>query len=150
MTTLLAIWSALGPLVGVLIGAWLTRLWQREQWVLDGKKAEYRELLSTLSQSYHLIVKLLPTTGGISALSEEKYQAVEEAWIAGVKVIEDRIFIDQGIRAGNIRESWMQVADFDMQKLDGQWKGIHDAIMRMAHQDLGIESEPKNKQLPKP
>ncbi len=149
MTTLLAVWSSIASLVGVLVGAWLTRSWQLRQWVLEGKKAEYRELISTLSESYHTIVRLLPSGGGgISAMSAEQYQAAEQAWVAGVRVIEDRIFIDREVRAGNIRESWMQVADFDLQKLGAQWKDLHDVLVRMAHQDLGIESGPKNKQLP--
>jgi hypothetical protein len=148
VTIFLALWGTIGTLLGVLIGAWLTRSWQRKQWVLDSKKAEYRELISTLSESYHTIVRLLPVLGGISAMTPEEYTALSERWVAGMKVVEDRIFIDGEVRAANIRESWMQVADFDLQKLGAQWKDLHDALVRMAHQDLGIESRPANKQLP--
>jgi hypothetical protein len=37
-------WGVIGPVVGVLIGAWLARSWQREHRPLRSKKAEYREL----------------------------------------------------------------------------------------------------------
>lgn len=47
--TLYAVWAALGPLIGVIVGGLLTAWWQRRQWILDNKKAEYRELLDALS-----------------------------------------------------------------------------------------------------
>ncbi len=37
-------WGVVGPLVGVVIGAWLARSWQRKHWLLESKKAEFREL----------------------------------------------------------------------------------------------------------
>jgi hypothetical protein len=50
----ITLWTTLGPLIGVAIGALLTPFctsrWQRKQWLLDGKKAEYRELLSVLAR----------------------------------------------------------------------------------------------------
>ena len=55
-----AVWGAIGPLVGVLVGAYATRRWQRTQWLLDGKKTEYRELLSVLAKNAHILVKYLP------------------------------------------------------------------------------------------
>jgi len=43
-----AVWNVLGPLAGVVLGAFLTWHWQRKQWFLDNKKAEYRGLLAAL------------------------------------------------------------------------------------------------------
>ena len=43
-------WSILGPLVGVMLGAWLATRNQRRHWLLDNKRAEYRKLLTTLSE----------------------------------------------------------------------------------------------------
>jgi hypothetical protein len=37
-------WGVVGPLVGVVIGVWLARSWQHKRWLLESKKAEYREL----------------------------------------------------------------------------------------------------------
>lgn len=59
--------------------------------------------------------------------------------------LEDRIFIEKELRAGKIRESWMQLGDFDIKKLGPQWKELHDALVRMAHRDLGITDEPTDK-----
>jgi len=37
------VWCVVGPLVGVVIGAWLARSWQHKDRPLGSKKAEYRE-----------------------------------------------------------------------------------------------------------
>jgi hypothetical protein len=52
--------GALSGLLGVTLGAYLTRSWQRKQWLLDNKKTEYRELLSVLSQAAHCILNNSP------------------------------------------------------------------------------------------
>jgi hypothetical protein len=74
----------------VLIGAWLTRSWQRKQWILEGKKAEYRELLSTLSESYHTIRSHVPAAKPV-VISAERDRASAEAWLAGIKQV--RLFM---------------------------------------------------------
>jgi hypothetical protein len=38
------IWCVVGPLVGVVIGIWLARCWQRKHRLLESKRTEYREL----------------------------------------------------------------------------------------------------------
>jgi hypothetical protein len=75
-------WSGIGPLIGALIGSWLTRSWQRKQWLLESKKAEYRELLSVLSQSAHCILNNSPhlTVQGMGTLkSGEQERESDEA-----------------------------------------------------------------------
>ena len=142
-------WSAIGPLIGVLIGSWLTRSWQRKQWVLDSKKTEYRELISTLSHSYHTIAKNAHLGGMI--FSVEQLTDRSEASEAGKRVIEDRLFIVEEMRKENIRELWARLAaeNEDEKRLAAYWNDLYGLLMKMAHRDLGIESEPKDKQLPK-
>jgi len=133
-------------LFGVLIGVWLTRSWQRKQWVLESKKAEYRELISILSESYHCIVKNWPiplapfgeVIGSISDAPQRK--EVLEAGVAGQRVIEDRIFIERQMRVENIREQWgLLAAKKDLTRIREYWKNLHDVLVKMAHRDLGIK-----------
>jgi hypothetical protein len=42
-------WAAVGPLIGVLVGAYLTGR-QKRDWLADNKKEEYRELLSAMKK----------------------------------------------------------------------------------------------------
>lgn len=60
-TNLLAILAVVGSLVGVGLGAWLTSRWQHKQWVLDNKKAEYRELLDMLNVYCFQLLKSIAT-----------------------------------------------------------------------------------------
>jgi uncharacterized protein YneF (UPF0154 family) len=137
MTVVLAIWGALGPLVGVLVGAWLARSWQWKQWVLENKKSEYRELIGVLSKSYHNLVKNLPETT-TAVLGPEEQRALGDDWVAGLQVIEDRVFIDKEIRAAKIREQWWDMGDWDLKKTTEKWPPLHETLVRMAHKELGI------------
>jgi hypothetical protein len=120
-----------------LIGAWLARSWQRKQWVLEGKKAEYRELLSTLSDSYHCIIK--NWGAALAPVNHEGLREKLEAEVSGQQVIEDRIFIDDAMRAENIREQWgLLAAERDFSRIRDYWRNLHDTLVRMAHMDLGI------------
>jgi hypothetical protein len=131
------VWSGIGPLVGVLIGSWLTRSWQLKQWVLDGKKTEYRELISTLSGSYNRIVNNWPSATLVTA--EERRKQVE-AVVAGRQVIEDRIFSVKQMRVENVRELWEQLtAEKDPARHGHYWDELHDVLVKMAHRDLRIE-----------
>lgn len=131
------IWSVIGPLVGVLIGAGLTRSWQRKQWVLENKKSEYRELISVLSRSYHSIVANLPTTQA-AVTSPETERALGEDWVAGLQVIEDRVFIDKEVRDAKIRAQWWDIGGRDLKQNTERWQVLHEALVTTAHKDLGI------------
>jgi hypothetical protein len=131
-------WSAVGPLVGVLIGAWLTRSWQRKQWELDSRKAEYRELISTLSESFHQIA----TYQRFNMQPPEVRQKISEAEVAGQSVIADRIFIEKQLRMRQVSEHWDSlIAERDLPRLWTRWTELHDALVRMAHRDLEIKEK---------
>jgi hypothetical protein len=47
--------------------------------MLEGKKVEYRELLSTLSESYHTIISRLPDAAS-GPIGAEENRVTAEAW----------------------------------------------------------------------
>src|SRR5216684_3676535 len=47
-----AVWAVGGPLLGVLVGAYIANRNQRKQWIAENKKQEYRELLSVMSKGF--------------------------------------------------------------------------------------------------
>lgn len=129
-------WSGVGPLVGVVIGAWLSRSWQRKQWELDGKKAEYRELLSTLSESFHQIATYQRHT----VQPPEMRQAISKAEVAGQSVIADRVFIEDRLRVRQFSKRWDSlIAERGLPKLWRLWEELHDDLVKMAHEDLDIK-----------
>jgi hypothetical protein len=97
-------WSGVGPLVGVLIGAWSARSWQRKQWELDNRGAEYRELITVLSQSVYCIIKNGPFR--MRLVRSEQQRESEEAMFLGQRNVRDRIFMDRQMREAGIPEFW--------------------------------------------
>ena len=133
--------STICSLLGVssLLTFFLTRSWQRKQWLRDNKMAEYRELLSALSRSAHHI---LQTVTSLRFASEairdgDKERQNEEADIEARRVIADRILIASRIRRENILERWQGItAERDGNKFWRGWLDLHEALVRIACDDL--------------
>jgi len=114
-TIVLGIWGAVGPLVGVIVGHVLTRSWQQRQWLLDQRKEEWRELLSTLTASFATICKL---TGPVMVLDGNDMQKLDEAQTLAQTTIRDRIFIAKEVKELKIYELWVSAArQFEKEKI---------------------------------
>ena len=107
--------------------------------MLENTKAEYRELIATLSKSYHTLAKYWPVDGPLMAISPAEDREAGEAWLAGLQVIEDRIFVDREVRAENIREKWFGMGTGTVQENKDRWKDLHDVLVKMAHHHLRIK-----------
>jgi hypothetical protein len=96
------VWAIAGPLVGVLVGAYLTTRTQRKHWILDNRRSEFRKLLTTLTKAYSTIVNITshPVRSG---RQEEK---CEQMRLLALNVIRDRIFIAPEIKEMGLLEKW--------------------------------------------
>lgn len=134
------VWSGIGPLVGVFVGAWLSRSWQRRQWVLDNRKAEYRELISCLSQSAHSLMDAFSTNVGYGSGSDEQLWGVDGAASRGYNVISDRLFIAEVMKRENVRDRWLAlVKQRDVSKFWGEWSALYRMLLETARHDLNIK-----------
>jgi len=52
-TIILAIWAAIGPLVGVRYGQELAKRWQKQHWISENRKEECKGLLNLMADDYH-------------------------------------------------------------------------------------------------
>ncbi len=88
-------WAAVGPIIGVLVGALLTRSWDKQKWMNDNRKEECRELLTAISEAAVLELKriLSVNSAGLRIESGASLQVVDEAYTNSLKVFQDRIFI---------------------------------------------------------
>ncbi|HVC48307.1 MAG TPA: hypothetical protein VND90_13775 [Terracidiphilus sp.] len=89
-----------GALLCVLVGHFLTRLWEEKRWKRDQKLLEFRELVTAITaaiadqQHYEL-------AGGIKIdLFEKQMKSFKKA----VRTIEDRIFILEDVKRLRIGE----------------------------------------------
>jgi len=115
-----AAWSVVGPLiyalVGLLVGAYLTNRNQQKYWVADNKRAEYRELLTALSEAFTTIVRLRGT--GVASGAQEQ-RLLENLELRANIVILDRIFIADDVAKMEILNRWngaLQVYDRTLDK----------------------------------
>jgi hypothetical protein len=130
-------WSGVGPLVGVLIGAWLSRSWQQRHWARDNRKAEYRELINCLSQNAHLLMRSLgPSVGG---LTDEELWGNDGAASRGYNVISDRLFIAEVMKRENVRDRWLSlVKQREASKFWSEWSDLYKTLLETARRDLNL------------
>jgi len=106
-----AIWAAFGPLVGVCIGAYLARRWQRDQWIADNKRSEYRKLLTTPARTFTSLLEL--RASGV-ALGPKDQRTLFNLEVRASAVILDRIFIPDEVNGMNLLKRWNQaLRDYD-------------------------------------
>jgi hypothetical protein len=113
MTTVTAIWAALGPLVGVLIGAYIANLNQRRQWLAGCRKEEYSELISVLTKSLmtYITLQAFLVSKGPGATRAEWWgpeeQRSEYAALSSVgETARNRLFIAHTVKSLHIVERW--------------------------------------------
>ncbi|SRR5258707_10181705 len=123
------LWAIAGPLIGVLLGAYLTTRTQRKHWILDNKRAEFRKLLTTLTRAYSTIVNIesRPLRSGHQ---EEK---CEQMRLLALNVIRDRIFIASEVKKAGLLEKWNEAVlsftqDRDYKLFATRFAGIADLV----------------------
>lgn len=92
-----AIWAAVGPLAGIVIGHLLTRSWQRKQWLLDCRKEEFKELASVLSAEVLAHINWRAARRLRSSDAVPRANEARRAQLATLQVISDRVYIARDI-----------------------------------------------------
>jgi hypothetical protein len=95
-----------GVVIGALLTFQLTRSWQREQWLLDNRRQEYRELLSSITGAYIAIAHIAETGAVGRTASPEIELIAERAAIESFRTLRDRILIAEEIEFANSLEEW--------------------------------------------
>lgn len=104
----LQFWGCIGPLVGLLVGHVMTRSWQREQWLRDSKKQEYKELLTSLTIASVDLIEFLASQG-------TPLQVDGSGWRSSLKIsmvkLSDCIFIAHDLDSSKIPKRYMELID---------------------------------------
>jgi len=149
--TVYKIWAAIGPLIGVLVGAWLTARWQRKRWIQDNKRAEYREVLDALQKyRWHLLNHLAVVGGPLVAedarTHEERRAALADAEVSVSNCLADRLFIRESLARTKVRED-LRKFQAGLDKIDESsvtrsievLTEFHERILKAADEDLGLK-----------
>jgi hypothetical protein len=123
-------WAALGPLIGVLVGAWLARSSDRKKWIKDNRTQECRELLAAVSHAATVILDV-GMLGGPTPNERGK------AYLESMKVFKSRLFIAKEVEEYKLLDSWAHaVNDFtksgDRHKFDDSFEVIIERLVEMA------------------
>lgn len=134
-TIVLGIWGALGPLVGVQYGHVISKRWQKEHWLTNSKKEEYREVLQVLSNALGPILQY-GEPGGNAADSEE-IKAATLAENSVHAVLENRLFINSELEDLKAQDRWASLVsaftrDKNVQTFSVGYKKLTDDIRKAA------------------
>ena len=112
LTLFFAVWAALGPLTGLLLGHLLTRSWDRKRWLLDSRKQEFKELVSLMTADavahIHFTVDLQSSNHSRAA---DRIAILDELHDAALRALNDRIYIDRDLIELNVGERYMNVIE---------------------------------------
>jgi hypothetical protein len=108
-------WGVLGPLVGVLVGAYIANRNQKKHWIADNKRAEYRELLSTVHRNSMKMAAICTAPRSNPGLTVEEQKEYDELNLEVVQVMDDRMFINHEINDVHVRKLWVE-AEYALHK----------------------------------
>jgi hypothetical protein len=142
LTTGMAIWSALGPLVGVLLGASIANRNQRRQWVSSCKKEEYSALISALTKS---MMTYISQRAYLVARGPEEQRAEASALTAVGETARNRIFIASTVKRLDVVKRWHDATrtverDGDLDKFATSVGKLLDEIRDAAIKDIGASA----------
>jgi hypothetical protein len=152
--TLYEVWAAIGPLIGVFIGFWLTARWQRRQWILVNKKAEFRGILDALHTYRWQVTKhertygpgsIRPDATGERAVDQTALaEALNSIWTT----LSDRIFIREALVNSTVHQDLQTlhrslVSDNppSLEQWVKNWYELHRKLLRMAERELGLKEQ---------
>ncbi len=143
-----AMLAAICTLVGVIIGfagnyfiQRQLRSWQREQWGLEARKAEWRELLTTLCGCVNTcgISLLTGEPGDRRAIRDGQELKYSEANAEAHKIIGDRIFIAERVRSDKVIDQWESIVHAEtVDAFWTNWDQLHAALVKAALDDMKI------------
>jgi hypothetical protein len=121
-------WAVVGPLVGVVIGGYITTQTQKRHWILDNKRAEYRELLTTIADAGGKFVVHYGVEPFVASAATQF--AIGETARTSVDVIYNRLFIAREVQELGIQRRWEDAIALLQKNRNVNWFGKSlDSIM---------------------
>jgi len=132
LTSLLALAGIGGTLGGVFIGQRMTQRGQREQWVRDSRKEEFRVLLDALADSLRAELVMC----GL-ALSSDQERSIIETHSNTMRVIRSRIFVADLVNSAQLEARWAEALkahqnSFDVASLAAVYSKLRMEIIKAA------------------
>jgi hypothetical protein len=107
-------WSVIGPIVGIIIGAYISNRNERKHWIADNKKQEYREIITALVDAYRAV---LESTAPMVAYGPEEQRKFWQSEQNLLITLNTRIFIADEVSQLKIQERWLEAV--------GSYRNVH-------------------------
>jgi hypothetical protein len=131
------------PILAGFVGAFgvhlLTQSRDREKWILDCKKQEYRELLSALSESYSKVLFLIAIEViGIPSIDPDDMNTLRAAQDKATRTFRDRIYVVKDLDLIQLSNRWIMAMQHyerrsEAQRLHDEYGAIRDEILAAAN-----------------
>jgi hypothetical protein len=131
-------WAAIGPLVGVLVGAYLAGRRQKQEWLADNKKEEYRELVASITKCLTAYVQIYAVQTVRSGDDERTIMAGDANF---AEVVRSRLFIGESVRRLDVSRRFMKIkGDFRKNRIVeifiSDVEKLMDEVLTSASQDI--------------
>ena len=126
-------WIAIGPLVGVMIGAWLSGYWDRKKWIKDNRKQECKEVLTAMSKTATLLLAWTMA----KEVDKASRDAFRVAFLESVQVFSQSLFIAKDAEYQQVFDLWKDAVHnyqttLDHRKFDDVLEQIRSKVIAMA------------------
>jgi hypothetical protein len=108
VTLLVGLGTAGGAFIGIVIGQYLTRSWERVQSIATAKKEECREVLKALS---HCTITFLRSNTEAYKTADQVKREQDDAAAESLRAIWSCMFIAEELDALGIAPKWMELIE---------------------------------------
>ena len=120
------IWAVAGPLVGVLIGAYIANRNLRRHWVADNKLREYQELVTAFTSAFTCMLRHINPAVGQTGTDIHAVTTEENSVVV---TISDRVFVQREIRDLRVMDRWLGAreefhSNYDVDVLANRRRGV--------------------------
>jgi hypothetical protein len=113
---------------------------QRQQWELDSRKEEWRELIDTVTLCFNKIELAWRFRS-----TADRWVEAQSAALDAERVIEDRLFITEFVEREGVLKAWREAKDkafsagiVEHQESQQKLAALHQMLVRAAQADLGV------------
>lgn len=106
MHLFLNLWAICGPIIGILLGSALSTKNERKHWLMDNKRDEYRELLTTIADTGSNLLISYGAKPGFTLRAST--HVTDEALRKSVDTIYNRLFISGHVARLDILTRWKE------------------------------------------
>jgi len=133
-TLIVAVAGIAGTLASGVIAQRMARQAELEQWLLDNRKQECRELLSSLATTFLIMLR---HTEPEMPHSPEVQTMLSDSRLESARILHDRIFIREDLAKARILKRWAEAMsrydrDHDDSKFTTDFGGIQNDLIDIA------------------